>query len=84
MSCILNDRYVLDPEVLESTTHCEKTFKCINEPEPKLCKVVFSLNDKIHGVYCLTDEACSYKYEVEERKYCTCPVRKFLYNHYKV
>jgi hypothetical protein len=84
MISTINEQYVLDPEVLEATTHCEKTLRCIHELEPTMCKVVFSVNDSVLGIYCMTDNACSYKYSVEERNYCACPVRKYLYNHYKI
>ncbi|VVB97249.1 Uncharacterised protein [uncultured archaeon] len=69
---------------LEKTTKCNKDFSCLSGKMNELCKVELNVEDKIHFVNCVTTEPCNYKMPFGYSFVCQCPVRKELFNRYKI
>jgi hypothetical protein len=80
----MEEKFIISKDIKEATKNCSKDFSCLRKNETTLCKVVFCVNCKLHGVLCESDEPCNYRYNAEERTFCTCPVRKEIYSKYNV
>jgi len=72
----------VDKKIVEST-ECEKEFECLN-CQDNFCKVVQCINDKVHFLKC-DEKECKFKISFGKKEFfCTCPVRKEIYNRYKI
>jgi len=80
----MNEVFIVSEAVKTATKNCSKDFSCLVGNETCMGKVVFCLNCKLHGILCGSEECCSYRYNADERIYCTCPTRKEIYTKYKI
>ena len=69
---------------IKETTKCKKDFSCLSEKRKKLCKVTHTAENEVHFVECLDTEFCSYRMPFGNSFICKCPVRKAIYNQYKI
>ena len=69
---------------ISAAVDCPKDCSCLNGGDKDLCRVISTINDEILYVVCLNGESCPYKGRDRERAYCSCPVRKEIYNKYKI
>jgi hypothetical protein len=72
----------VDDNIKQETTKCKKKFSCLSGETP--CSVELCIDNKIHFIKCVSKEPCSYKVPFGYSDVCTCPVRKELYNNYKI
>jgi len=71
----------IDKKITDST-ECEKSFECLANQE-NLCKVKLCIAGEVHFLKC-DDNVCKFKAYFGNESLCTCPVRKEIYNRYKV
>jgi len=73
---------------LACVTHCTKELNCLEDDENRhypLCPVERCLEGKIHFIRCLDTNECYYRNPFGNSYYTyTCPVRKEIFNKYKV
>ena len=73
----------VDDNTIQETTKCGKNFSCLSGEMPS-CSIEENIDNKIHFIKCVNNELCSYKLSFGYSYVCTCPVRKELYNNYKI
>ena len=73
----------VDENIIQKTTKCRKNFSCLSGKTP-LCSVELCIENKIHFIKCVGNESCNYRIPFGHSNVCICPVRKELYNHYKI
>ena len=74
----------INASTINKTTKCKKDFSCLSEKRKELCKVKHSVANEVHFIECLDTESCSYMLSFGDSIICTCPVRKAIYNQYKI
>ena len=72
----------ISEEVRRTATNCKKKFSCLEEERKDLCKVENCIDGKVHFIKCLNDEYCPYKQSFGDSFFCSCPVRKEIFNKY--
>ncbi len=73
----------VDDNILRETTKCRKNFSCLNGEKP-ICTVEFCIENTVHFVKCASNDSCVYRVPFGYSYVCICPVRKELYNRYKI
>ena len=73
----------VDDDIIQQTTKCGKNFSCLSGEKP-ICSVELCIDNKIHFIKCVSNKSCSYRVPFGYSDVCTCPVRKELYNRYKI
>jgi len=73
----------VDDNIKQKTTKCRKNFSCLSGETP-ICRVDLCIENKIHFIKCVNNESCGYRVSFGYSYVCTCPVRKELYNCYKI
>ena len=73
----------VDNDILQKTTKCSKNFSCLSGGKP-LCSVEQCIENNIHFIKCVSNEPCIYKVPFGYSFVCICPIRKELYNNYKI
>ena len=73
----------IDKAIIDATTECKKNFLCLYGDTKHLCKVEYCVSDTVHFIECL-EPACRYKAMFGGSFFCTCPIRKEIYNRYKI
>ena len=73
----------VDDNILQQTTKCKTNFSCLSGETPP-CSVENCIDNKLHFIKCASKEPCSYRVSFGYSDVCTCPVRKELYNSYKI
>jgi hypothetical protein len=68
----------------EACTRCPRAHACLQESEEDLCSVSGCVDGAMHFVVCAHEGPCPYRQTVWERPLCSCPVRREIYNRYKV
>ena len=74
----------VDDSTIKSTTKCENNFSCLSENRDDLCKVTYTVEDKVYFIECQNTEPCSYVVPFGHSFFCTCPVRKKIYVRYNM
>ncbi len=69
---------------MQAATNCKKKFSCLAGTKSDVCQVLSCYDDDIHFILCADNQYCSYQKKVSERVYCDCPVRKEIYDKYKI
>ena len=77
-------KYRISDESLKATTRCGKDFSCLKVDTTCLCKVEDCINKTVYFIKCLNDNHCPYKKSFGMDNYCICPVRRELYDEYKI
>jgi len=75
--------YIAD-QILKSANRCEKGKRCIDRDTSKLCKIDYCASGKVLFVKCLDNNFCAYQDTFGDGIFCDCPVRKEIYNQYKM
>ena len=73
----------INEDVIKKTTKCKKNISCLSSGR-ELCQVELCVENKIHFIKCKSDEFCNYRVPFGYSHVCVCPVRKELYNVYKI
>ena len=71
-------------DIKDLVAECEKGFFCLNGELDHLCEVTDCVFESIIYVKCLADKYCRHKYSVGENTFCSCPIRKEIYNKYHI
>ena len=80
-----NNLLKIDQTILNETTKCSNDFECLRN-ENYVCrtmKVESCIGGTILFMNC-KDKLCNYKIYYGNGTICNCPVRKELYNKYKI
>jgi len=70
--------------VREAAEKCKKGFACLKKGKDDICAVADCVNDQILFVKCLNDKYCSYQQPFGNEFICNCPVRKELFDKYRI
>ncbi len=78
-------KFTVSEDVLNSTTKCKDKFACLHGEGDCLCDIEDCSEGKIHFItpkhqYGL----CEYKMAFGYSYTCNCPIRKELYNNYRI
>ena len=71
----------IDKKTIDETA-CEKSFECLTNPD-SLCKVTTCIKGEVHFLEC-SEKECKFKTPFGDDYFCSCPVRKEMYNRYKI
>lgn len=63
---------------------CKHDFACLKPGHHALCKVQDCINGKVHFIECNDQNYCVYRTSFGYGHICSCPVRKEIYNKYKL
>jgi len=74
----------ISDDILKKATRCKKNISCLRDENAEICKVELCIENKIHFIKCINSKPCSYKIPFGYSFVCICPVRKELYNRYKI
>jgi len=69
--------------ILESATKCKKKFSCL-KVERDICAVEDCVNDSVLFVKSKYKASCPYQQMFGNEYICNCPVRKELYEKYRI
>lgn len=75
-------QWSVDEEIRSQTTRCQKDFACLKGGD--LCPVDHCVDGTVHFIRCKNSAPCSYQLSFGEGAVCLCPIRKALYNRYKL
>ena len=74
----------VDKKTVNETLHCEKNFACIKIDKHVCCKVENCINKEVHFITSIDNNNCNYKISFGNSYFCTCPVRKEIFNKYGI
>jgi len=74
----------INDDFIKNANKCKKDHSCLSGDATSLCKIEFCIEDKVHFIKCIDENPCNYRIPFGYSYVCTCPVRKELYNRYKV
>lgn len=69
--------------VRKTTTKCKNKFSCINGKED-ICAVEDCINDDVLFVKSQYNSSCPYQQQFGNEFICNCPVRKAIYDKYRI
>ena len=73
----------ISQEIIHSAHRCLKSKSCITSEDYVLCKVEYCVKGEVHFILCKENTECNYKQIFGNQYFCTCPIRKEIYNKYK-
>ncbi|HCE44214.1 MAG TPA: hypothetical protein DET40_11760 [Lentisphaeria bacterium] len=71
-------------ESLKATTRCRKGFSCLSGDRKDMCKVETCIHGAVYFVKCPDNGYCPYKTSFGIDYCCNCPVRKELFDKFKI
>ena len=72
-------------QTLAMTTHCQNHFHCLSGQVGGPCKVVFTLESvPFLRINNKNVEPCAYSFRFGDSDFCTCPVRRELFERYRI
>jgi len=74
----------ISENVEEIIRKCDKSFMCLEDKERIYCSVENFMDNKGHVFKCSHNGSCNYKMSVGYIFICKCPVRKEIFNKFKV
>jgi hypothetical protein len=74
----------ISEESRRATTKCVKGMSCLAAVAADLCAVESCVDRKIYFVRCLHENKCAFKQSFGNWHYCTCPVRKEIFDRYNI
>jgi len=78
-------KFNISEDTVRRTTKCRRSFFCLEENRESLCIVDDCADGKIHFITPGRNALhCDYKTPFGHSFTCNCPVRKEIYNVYKV
>jgi hypothetical protein len=80
-------KYNIPKEVVEKSAACDKHLKCLTSASHELCPVRFrSVNEAVTFIECATNKDCPFleTFTSPDMAICNCPVRKEIFQRYKV
>ncbi len=75
----------IDKKTIDSTVFCKNNLDCLTNEE-HFClkaKVENCINEKVYFINC-NNPCCNYKINFGKSCVCDCPVRKEIYDKYKL
>jgi len=72
----------IDEDISKSATKCKKNLSCLSGND--ICKVESCVDGKIYFIKCMNLDPCNYRISFGYSFVCNCPVRKELFNLYKI
>ena len=76
--------YQVSDESLKATTQCETKFSCLTGDRKNMCAVEDCVNKEVYFIKYPNNGRCAYKCTFGENHFCTCPIRKELFNKFSV
>jgi hypothetical protein len=75
-------KYEIDDETFNTVKQCDKSFECLSDDATCLCEVEKCVNRVIFTYECKDGKYCHFQQDYGDKLFCTCPVRKEIYNKY--
>jgi hypothetical protein len=76
-------KFAVSEDVIKKATKCRSNFSCLSGEGVCLCEIEDFAGDKLHFIKPGTGE-CDYRMGFGFSYLCNCPVRKEIYNQYRV
>ncbi len=76
-------KYEISQEIFRQTLECDRDIECLVPGNQPSCSIKDCVNQKVHFI-AKHNRHCPYHLHFGNEIICTCPVRKELYNRYKV
>ena len=73
----------ISEEIIQQTTKCDRDFACLKPDDKPSCSIKDCVSQKVHFV-AKHNRYCRYSFRFGNEIICSCPVRKELYNRFKV
>jgi len=77
-------KYMISKNILKDTTKCRDNFACLRGDKHCICDIDDCSNGNVHFIRPLGNNMCEYKMAFGYSFTCNCPVRKEMYNLYRV
>jgi len=78
-------RFAISEDILKKAVKCRSNFSCLSGVNDCLCEIEDHAGENIHFINSLSaTHLCNYKMEFGFSYICNCPVRKEVYNQYRV
>jgi hypothetical protein len=78
-------KFIVSENTLNSTTKCKESFSCLYGSKECLCDIEDCAGEKVHFIKPRNNVAiCEYRMAFGYAFTCNCPIRKELYNHYRI
>lgn len=74
----------ISDESRQAMTKCAKRLSCLADDVKDLCPVESCVDKKLYFVKCLNNLACAFQRRFGAGHYCTCPVRKEIFDRYRI
>ena len=66
---------------IDETTNCDRNFECLLETDAPSCEISYCVSREVHFLF-KKNRHCHYGESFGLSPFCTCPVRKEMYNKY--
>ncbi|MBI5097786.1 MAG: hypothetical protein HZB30_00920 [Nitrospirae bacterium] len=78
-------KFAIGEDIIKNATKCRSNFSCLSGENGCLCEIEDFAGEKIHFIIPgNATEICDYRMGFGYSYLCNCPVRKEIYNQYKV
>lgn len=78
-------RFAISKDILKSTTRCRNNFACLQGDGPCFCVIEDCVDEKVHFIVPgAVIGNCDYRMDFGFSYTCNCPVRKEIYNQYRL
>ncbi|RJQ45030.1 MAG: hypothetical protein C4538_09155 [Nitrospiraceae bacterium] len=78
-------RFAINKDILKSTTKCRDNYSCLAGDDRCFCEIEDCSEEKVHFIIPGTAAGmCDYRMGFGYSFTCNCPVRKEIYNQYRV
>lgn len=74
----------ISEDIKKDTTECKKNFSCLSCERKDLCKIEKFITNNLIYIEYMNKRYCTYQMSFGSNYVCNCPVRKELYNRYKI
>jgi hypothetical protein len=75
----------VNKDTVSRTVRCAENFSCLEGSKECLCPVHDCSNGNVHFIHpSLKAKGCSYRLDFGYTYICSCPVRKEMYNTYRI
>ena len=84
MNSVGKIEFQINDNVLRDTTKCRKDFSCLSGEKECLCELKYCSYDQSYYINPNTEKFCNYMICYGSTILCSCPVRREIFDRYKI
>lgn len=77
-------QFEISEKCVAAAHECKKGHSCLRSHAKDLCPVERCVDGKVHFIHCRHPDTCGFQQRFGDSVFCACPVRKELFNKYRV